>query len=267
MLEVVFSDNMKGAMKMAKNYNEKSMIGGAIGYIGKKPSKYELKKRFEGKAIGGNSQDVVYIGFSLDVGDISGQIDGCERKNVFQKVWGCVDFDERETEKFFHMQREDLEKLVTTATQGTPIRIWKSNAPYSACAFAFVCDVLRNIDCKTSVVSLPKYRKIDENTIESYSNWGEISPGQFYSFLPLERELPNIEKHMESNLWQNLKAENAPLRAVVNGNLISVQEDFYDHIIIKNIPDEEFVMAQLIGRILSKYPSHPYGKVLKKTLV
>lgn len=125
MLEVVFSDSTKGAMKIAKNYNEKSMIGGAIGYIGKKPSKSELKKRFEGKAIGGNSQEVVYIGFSLDVGDISDQIDGCERKNVFQKVWGCVDFDERETESFFHMQREDLEKLVTTATQGTPIRIWE----------------------------------------------------------------------------------------------------------------------------------------------
>jgi hypothetical protein len=32
------------------------------------------------------------------------------------------------------------------------------------------------------------------------------------------------------------------MRALVNGKLISVPEDFYDHIIIKNIPDQEFVM-------------------------
>ena len=54
MLEVVFSDSEKGSMKVAKNYNEKAMIGGAVsyGYIGKKPTKVELKKHFEGKAVG-----------------------------------------------------------------------------------------------------------------------------------------------------------------------------------------------------------------------
>ena len=37
MLEVVFSDSAKGAMKMAKNYNKENMLSGAMGYIGKKP--------------------------------------------------------------------------------------------------------------------------------------------------------------------------------------------------------------------------------------
>lgn len=32
MLEVVFSDSTKGSMKVAKNYDEKGMLGGAIGY-------------------------------------------------------------------------------------------------------------------------------------------------------------------------------------------------------------------------------------------
>lgn len=296
MFEVVFSDSTKGSMKMAKSYNEKSMIGGAIAYIGKKPSKCELKEKYEDKAIGGSSQDVVYIGFSLDIGDISGEIDGIERQEVFHNIWGWVDFDEKETEQFFHMQRDDLEKLLSVAKQGIPIRIWKSNAPFSACAFAFVCDVLRNIDCKVSVVSLPEYRETSNNTIVSYSNWGEISPGQFYSFLSYERELSNMEKHIQANLWEDLKAENSPLRAIVNGKLISVPEDFYDHLIINNIPDGEFVMARLIGNILGEYQlgvgdgwyalrikkmikenklkivvdknhSHPYEKILKRITI
>ena len=44
------------------------------------------------------------------------------------------------------------------------------------------------------------------------------------------------------------------MRAVVNGRVIGVLDDFYDHIIRKEIPDGEFAMAHLIGNILGKYP-------------
>ena len=130
---------------------------------------------------------------------------------------------------------------------------------------------------------------------ESYfcTDWTEIHPGQLYKYLSLEREVSETEKQAQSQLWDDLKAENAPLRAVVNGRLISVPEDFYDHIITKNIPKGEFILARLIGTILLKYPlgladgwyalriqkmiaeeqlemladtdpSHPYGKLLRK---
>lgn len=295
MLEVVFSDSTKVAMKLAKNYDKKRMLSGTPGYIGRKPTKAELEKLFEGKAIGGSKQDVVFIGFCLDIGDISGEIDSDGRQNTFYKVWGPDTFSKTEKEQFFNVQREELEKLVTAAAQKTPIRIWKSYAPFSACAFAFVCDALRDADCKISIVSLPEYHKTDDDTIVSYSDWSEIPPGQFYNFLPLEREITNIEKCLQSDHWKELKVENAPLRAIVNGKLISVPEDFYDHIIIKSIPDGEFLLGKLIGKILGKYPlgisdrwytgriykmiednkleivevidsSHSYGKILRKVM-
>lgn len=43
------------------------------------------------------------------------------------------------------------------------------------------------------------------------------------------------------------------MRAVVNGKVIGVPEDFYDHIIRKEIPDGEIVMGRLIANILGKY--------------
>ena len=293
MLEVVFSDSAKGAMKVAKNYNKENMLDGAIGYIGKKPSKKELEERFKGEAVGGSSEDVVCIGFNLDIGDIANEIDSEERKNEFIRVFGSVNFEDSEIERFFTLQRDDFLKLLMTAKNGEPIRVWKSNTPFSACAFAFLCDALRNIECKISIILMPEYWKTSDNTIQSCTDWGELSPGQFYRFLSLEREISDIEKRLQSRLWNDLKAENAPLRALVNGKLISVPEDFYDHIIIKNIPNREFVMAQLIGTILGKYSlgvgdgwyalrikkmiaenkleivgdkdaSHPYGKILRK---
>lgn len=255
MLEVVFSDSTKGSMRAAKNYNKKNMIiSGAIGYIGKKPSKMELEKQFEGQAVEGSSNDVVCIGLNMDIGDIQNEIDSEERKNEFVRIFCTVKFKDSEIEEFFDFQREDLKKLLTAAKNGELIRVWKSNTPFSACAFAFLCDALRDIECKISVISLPEYFETSDNTVQHLTDWGELMPGQFYKFLPLEREITDIEKHMQSSLWNKLKAENAPLRALVNGKLISVPEDFYDHIIIKNIPDGEFIMARLIGNILGKYP-------------
>lgn len=293
MIEVVFSDSEKGSMRVAKNYDERNMLGGAVSYIGKRPAKAELKKRFEGKAVGGSSKDVVNIGFFLDVGDISGTIDGMERQSVFCKLWGRFDFNNNEQEQFFQNQRKDIEQLISTAKDGIPVRIWKSDAPYSTCGFYYVCYILRNIDCNISVVSLPKYKQVSENEIAHYSHWGEIHPGKFYKFLPLEKQLSQIEKRISSNYWHDLKKENAPLRAIVNGKLISVPDSFYDFIIRKNLPDNEFTMAQFIGKLLGKYSlgisdswyalridkmieenklivvenkdqSHPYGKVLRK---
>lgn len=293
MLEVVFGDSEKGSMKVAKNYNEKNMIGGAFSYIGKKPTKAELRKHVEGQAVGGNSKDVVNIGFSLDVGDISGAIDGDERQNVFYKMWGRFDFDDKEQEQFFQNQRKDIEKLLSAAKDGTSIRIWKSNAPYSTCGFYFVCNILRNIDCKISVVSLPEFKLITDNNIVEYSHWGEVNAGKFYQFLSLEKQLSQIEKQIIGDYWYELVKENAPLRAIINGKLISVEESFYDFIITKNLPDDDFLMARFIGKLLGEYslgisdswyalridrmieenklsvvenkdPSHPYGKILRK---
>jgi len=280
-------------MKAAKNYNSKNMHRGAVSYIGKKPTKAEVEKHFEGKAVGGNSHDVVNIGFSLDIGDISGAIDGNERQNIFQKIWGRFDFEDKEREQFFQDQRKDMEKLLSAATEGIPIRIWKSNAPYSDCGFHFVCNLLRSIDCNISVVPLPKYNLTSENEIIEYSHWGEVEAGKFYQFLPLEKQLTQIEKRVVSDHWNELTAENAPLRAVLNGKLTSVPENFYDFIITKNLPDNNFIMARFIGKLLGEYSlgisdswyafridkmieenklivienkdtSHPYGKVLRK---
>lgn len=294
MLEVVFSDSAKGSMKAAKNYNNKNTLGGTIGYIGGKPPKSELEKRYEGKALGGSTGDVVCIGLNFDIGDITGAVDSVERKREFTRVFGSVQFTVSEIEQFFAAQREDCERLLIAAQAGEAIRVWISKAPFSACAFAFLCDALRNIDCNISTVSLPEYWISSENTLQSCTDWAELLPGQLYSFLSLERKLESPEKDRQSSLWNGLKSENAPLRALINGRLMSVPEDFYDHIIIKSIPDREFIMAQLIGTILGNHPlgvgdgwyslrinrmiaenrleivsdrdaSHPYGKLLRKT--
>jgi len=293
MLEVVFSDSIKGSMKAAKNYDGKNMLSGTVGYIGKKPKKAELRRLYEGKAIGGSSSDVVNIGFNLDIGDISGEIDGKERKDIFRKLWRRYSFDNSEMEIFFKSQKQDIIKLKDEANSGKTIRIWKSNVPYSICGFYYVSYLLKDIDCDIRVVELPEYEIISEKETVFYSSWGEVPAGKLHEFIPLEKKLSISDKKIISAQWKALIQENSPLRTNLNGRLISVPENFYDPIIIDNIPENKFIMARFIGKLLGEYrlgvadswyalriekmiednllfivedkdKSHPYSKVLKK---
>jgi hypothetical protein len=293
MLEVVFSDSVKGSIKVAKNYDSKNMRSGAVAYIGEKPTRAQLEEVYEGQALGGSSQDVVCISFALDIGDVSGEPCGVERQGVYKKLFGMYGIDEEECLDYFNRQKKDIEKLISYAEEGKSIRIWYNTAPYSLAGFYFVCHLLRNIDCEINTVFLPSLIKESDNKIINYTDWGEIRPGKFYEFLSYEKTLSDIEKKNYSTLWNDLVTENAPLRAIVNGHLISVLEDFYDFILLSNIPEGEFMMARFIGTILGHYrlgigdswlairiekmiedgkldiveikdESHPYSKVLRK---
>lgn len=152
--------------------------------------------------------------------------------------------------------------------------------------------MLRDIDCEINVVSLPE-KKIFEDEIVVYYSWTEVEAGKFYQFLPFEKQLSQMEKKMHSGYWQRLIEENAPLRAIINGEVISVPEDFYDFIIQSNLPEDDFILGRFIGKLLGEYDlgisdswytlrmnkmiednklavvnnknlSHPYEKVLRK---
>ncbi|MDR2088544.1 MAG: DUF1835 domain-containing protein, partial [Clostridiales Family XIII bacterium] len=184
MIEVVFSDSAKGAMRVAKAYDKEGMSDAAVAYVGKEPSKKEKRELADGEAVGGSPQDVVCIGAHLDMGDISGEITGEARKRAFAQAFVSVRFEDCEVERFFKRQREDLEKLFASAKAGGRIRVWTSSAPFSACGFAFLCDALRSIACKISVIALPEYgavalpayfEKPDRALL--WADWSQVWPG------------------------------------------------------------------------------------------
>lgn len=258
MIEVMFGESEGGAMKVAKNYQKPDFNRGTIGWIGKKPSKEEFDKMFDGKAVGGKSSEVVCIPFLLDIGDITVPIESDYRKNLMLDLYTISGFGDDNTRKSladaWDKYLKEIEKLKNYASQGEEIRLWYSNAPYSLCGFYYVCNLLKEYNCKILAIKLPQHMQLSENTIQFYISWGEIDAGKFHRFLPLEKELSTCEIRSFAANWDELKEDKSTLRAVVNGRVIGVPDDFYDHIIRKEIPDDEFVMARLIGNILGKYP-------------
>ena len=257
MIEVMFGESEGGAMKMAKNYQKPDIDNMAVSWFGKKPSKEELEKMFEGKAVGGNSSEVICIPFMLDIGDISTPIESEYRKKLIMDMYTINGMNDRNTmkslEEAWNKYLVEIQRLKNYANLGEDIRLWYSDAPYSLCGFHYVCNLLKDYKCKVFAVKLPSYMLLSDNEIQFFTSWGEVGAGKFYKFLPLVKELSDCELSSLASTWNELKDEGSSLRAVVSGKVIGVPEDFYDHLVKKEIPEGEFIMARLIGKILGKY--------------
>lgn len=272
MIEVVFSDSEKGSMRCGQRFTSSIGAATAIGIIcsdGKPPLQEEYEAALaqakfrqeqelrDGKPLGGQPQDVIGLSFVLDIGDISLPVTDASRRALIARMLGSNPWDELQdmedsVSRYWDSCVSDLNKLMSRAKSGEPVRIWYSDAPYSTCGFYDTVDHLKNCECRISAVKLPAYMPLGERGAKSAVSWGEISPGEFAHYLPLEFEIPDSVKKAVIMEWERLKEEKAPLRVVLNGKLHSVKMDFYDPFIRKEIPNGAFKVAQLIGLVLGR---------------
>jgi len=254
MKEIVFGDSTKGSMKVAQRWSVDGMLkDGPTSFFGRKPSEDELRRMWGGAALGGETQDVLGLSFQLDVGDVSGEATGPRRAEEIRRIWGDW-MPEEDFNRFFRACADDLERAKAAAKAGEKIRIWVSDAPHAACGLRHLLWEIRDCDCPVSVIDLPKHCPEGDGTVISYTDWGEVQPGHFARFLPLERALDQGVRRVLAHEWADAVKENMPRRAVVNGKLLGVPEDFYDHLLRRHIPDGPFRMARLIGDTLGHHP-------------
>lgn len=258
MIEIVFNDSMKGSLKCAMNYNSKRMLNGSVLYVGDKPSEEELKKRYEGKPIGGSTADVIQFGFIMDIGSLSGDLYDETRKELFKSTYIHFEDDpevkERQVGSYFGRLNRDLETLDQGIKDGKAIRVWLSDSPHERCAYYALCHYLRHQDVKLIVVEPPGVVTEDDNKMTVYKSWNEIEPGKLYKYLDCERVISTVEKISNGNQWVSLIEENGDLRSIVCGHLMTVPVDFYDHLIYKYLTYEPKLMARVIGEIIGKNP-------------
>ena len=207
------------------------------------------------KSIG---KEVVCLGFMLDIGDITVPVDSEYRKNLiyemlYQDQWEHRPEVAEELKETGSIYVKQLEKIRTHLEKGGEIRIWYSDSPYAKCGFCFLCHWLRMFENTIYVVKLPEYRE-KGNVIISFQGWGEVAPEEFEWFLQYEKELSKLERKRYAECWNELMKDNSPLRAVINGQLVSIEEDFYDFLIWKKLTRKPVKQARLIGDILGYYP-------------
>ena len=151
-----------------------------------------------------------------------------------------------------------LETILQRSAAGEPVRIWYSSTPDEMCGFYWTLaqlDSLQERCSPISMVSLPLFLWQQRDGIAvHWRGWGEVAPREWRELVTLEQPVPPSVRSAAAVRWRILQRENAPLRAVVNGILLSVPADFYDGFIRREIAaePEEFSEAYVIGNTLGR---------------
>lgn len=255
MIEVLFGESEAASMKAAKSTVIVGHVNGptSVWMAGKKTPP---ESTFTGW-VEGTADEVVCLGFMLDIGNIKEPADSQYRKDLIysmyaQNQYGKSPEIDEELKLTGEVYSNELLRLKKYLEDGETIRVWYSDAPYSRCGFYSLCRILQNYKNEVHIVKLPEYA-VRKTSIISYRNWGEVSAEEFAGFLSHERMLTKEEVRMYALLWIELTEDNSPLRAVINGRVTSVPEDFYDFLIWKRLTCKSIKEARLIGDILGYF--------------
>jgi hypothetical protein len=206
-----------------------------------------LHRRLPGEQ---NPADILPLWMVLDVGDLSNSE---TRQAVYHDLYSYIP---EVPEEMAHMNRQALERLDRASAAGEAVRLWLCPSdPSELCALLFLCDRYADTAPKLSVIRIPdRVMNEDAQTVTTYRSSGELPPEAMITMLSYEQPLSDTERRAYALEWRQLVKENAPLRAVVNGRLMSVPDEFYDHTLRANLPEGTFTAAWPIGKTLSMVP-------------
>lgn len=277
MIEIVFSDSACGSLKMAQHYGQGDYIVGGCTAVfiskhdGSQPTPEEIsaaqkaaeeKERLEWKnavPMGGNPNDVFGFSLILSVGDISANDFIGGRQKTIESLWSI--YPDGPSDEPFDLADElhkGIGAIRERLTRDDEVRIWYSNQPDDMCGlYWFMWELERLAEQPKSVyiAKLPDYEYRENNTIVRHTGWGEVSPGEWHRYTTCAEITTEVFRKHCALKWKTLQTQNAPLRAVLNGQLHSVSETIYDEFIHHEIDaqEDEFQEAMVIGSVLGKY--------------
>ena len=253
MLELCFNMSTRGALRAAQHCGDgdRKSIGVIMGRDAGGPAAgkeiRQARQRREAVPLGGNPEDVLTLSLGLDTGDIREPL-GESRRRLMRKGY---DGHHEAADRDWGRNLDAAERLRACAA-GDTVRIWADYTPASACGLLHAASLLKDTKAAVRVVFLPPWRERADGAVESCLGWGEVEPELFGHSLAREEPVPPLELGAMARRWERLQRENAPLRAVVNGAVRSVEADFYDGLIRRNIPEGRTKIAHIIVNVLSR---------------
>lgn len=228
MLEILFSESAAGSMKIAKMQD----------------------------GLGGSPADIFCFPLCLDIGAINDDVLGEQRRTVLRDLFSIYPFGEATASEMISVAKDELARFQKRAPQNEQIRVWYSPEPDELCGWLWFASVLQETPAHgpVSVVLMPAWEENPDGTIVQRTGFAEVSPENWVGFLQFERTAPPLLIAGRQFDWTVLQQQNAGLRAVISGRVMSVPDSFYDFLIDEAICglNGNFHEAVVIGNVLGR---------------
>lgn len=186
-------------------------------------------------------EDVVLFDDDLSVGDISNCREYERRKEVRHNIChnDITYIDDNEIKK-------ELNDFYEMLLKENDFIIWYAHNPRDYCNLYHVVSLIKGKNIK--VVECIKKTVGD---ITFYYKWvGEVVPKDMPMLLNQARKLNEQEKNEYSNKWKLLTLENGLLRTEISGEIKTVDENYYDNLILKKVPIKSKTIVSVVGAIV-----------------
>ncbi|MDR3121558.1 MAG: DUF1835 domain-containing protein [Clostridiales bacterium] len=205
----------------------------------------------------GTPEDVYGISLSLSIGDISENVPGEKRLKTLEWLYSVYPehLGREAAHDLLSCAKDSLKELCDRAAAGEAIRIWYSSHPDELCGLYWFMSQLNELGKPRGqiyLVKLPEWEADQNGNVVQRVGWGEVAVGNWASYLSLQKSAPTAFQQACASHWERLRAENAPLRAILNGQLFSAPERLYDSFIMREIEKEDAVFheARIIGQVI-----------------
>lgn len=137
------------------------------------------------------------------------------------------------------------------------VRIWYSSADAGEyCGLLHAVTMLT--DCRLTVVDCNRDVR-SGNSVTHYRNTAALDEEVMLDFLQYEYA-PEPEKLQEwRECFTRLQEENAPLRVIEKGRIISADINYYDKMIGQHLSAEENSIARIIGAVIGQRDGIPFS--------
>lgn len=193
---------------------------------------------------------------NLDVGYINEPEDSDYRKSTsWRLAYSYIDVSDDELLQEWCAKYDGWEYLCKAIAKKEPLRIWYSENPRELCGLYYLCSLLKDYSADIYAVRVPeriKYKK--ERKYQLVYSTGQLDSDNAGRIVESAVKLTTGEIKMYAEEWESLKQENAPLRTVIAGKIVSVSEFFYDTTIWRYIPTEPKAEERVFREALSAMP-------------
>lgn len=210
-----------------------------------------LKKDIESDA-------VFHLGGYFDTGDISENVQEHYTKEEAETLrYFYKNISEEEITDVYKDESKQIRTRYTKfkkyISNGESVRVWICRNANDYCGFYWLCNEMKSLSNKLSVVVCPTYEYSALNRkYEHTFGWG-VEPEALLEVVSSAKELNTEEKEFFAKEWKLLVEANKPFRILMNDMVVSAEKDFLDPAILSFVTETPTAQSVVMGDFLGNW--------------